>query len=362
MRGSDQQQEMMFSYLSPEVRVPKDHPLRPIRQMTNTALQELSPLFEKMYSYTGRPSIPPEQLLRALLLQVLYSIRSERLLIEQLDYNLLFRWFVGLSLDDPVWDPSTFSKNRERLLASDIAAAFFQSVRSQAEAAKLLTDEHFTVDGTLIEAWASLKSFRPQGTDTQNPPGSGAGRNVEVNFRGEKRRNDTHRSTTDPEARLYRKGKGKEAKLSFMGHVLMEHRNGLAVGTRLTMATGTAEREAAISMLEDVLTSHRITVAGDKAYDDARFVRELRGLNATPHVAQKDKSSAIDGRTTSHPGYGVSQRIRKRVEEIFGWLKTVASLRKTRHRGTGKVAWVFTFAIAAYNLVRMRNLAMETPV
>jgi len=240
-------------------------------------------------------------------------------------------------MDDPVWDPSTFSKNRERLLACDIAGAFFRSVRSQAEAAKLLTDEHFSVDDTLIEAWASLKSFRPQGTDTQNPPGSGGGRNAEVNLRGEKRRNDTHRSTTDPEARLYRKGKGKEAKLSFMGHVLMENRNGLAVGTRLTMATGMAERAAAISMLEDLLTSHRITVAGDKAYDDARFVRELRGLNATPHVAQKDKSSTIDGRTTSHPGYGVSQRIRKRLEEIFGWLKTLPFLRKTRHRGKGKV-------------------------
>jgi hypothetical protein len=220
---------------------------------------------------------------------------------------------------------------------------------------------HFTVDGTLIEAWASLKSFRPQGTDTPDPPASGAGRNAEVDFRGEKRRNDTHRSTTDPEARLYRKGKGKEAKLSFMGHVLMEHRNGLAVGTRLTMATGTAEREAAISMVEDVLTFHRNRVAGDKAYDDARFVRQLRGLNATPHVARKDESSEIDGRTTSHPGYGVSHRIRKRVEEIFRWLKTVAFLRKTRHRGKRKVVWVFTFGIAAYNLVRMRNLAIETP-
>jgi len=362
MRGSDQRQQSMFSYISPEARVPKDHPLRSIRIMVDEALRTLSPLFESVYSRIGRPSVAPEQLFRTLLLQVLYSIRSERMLIEQLDYNLLFRWFVGLSLDDPVWDDSTFSKNRERLIRSDAAVAFFQAIRAQAEAAGLLSDEHFTVDGTLIEAWASLKSFRPKGTDSSNAATGGGGRNPEADFRGEKRTNDTHRSTTDPDARLYRKGKGKEAKLCYMGHVLMENRNGLAVDTRLTTATGTAEREAAISMVEDVLTPHRITVGGDKAYDEARFVSELRDLNATPHVAQKAEGSAIDGRATSHPGYGVSQRIRKRVEEIFGWLKTVGFLAKTRHRGENKVGWIFAFAIAAYNLVRMRNLAMEAAV
>jgi transposase len=330
--------------------------------MVDEALRTLSPLFESVYSRIGRPSVAPEQLFRTLLLQVLYSIRSERMLIEQLDYNLLFRWFVGLSLDDPVWDHSTFSKNRERLIRSDAAVAFFQAIRAQAEAAGLLSDEHFSVDGTLIEAWASLKSFRPKGTDSSNTATGGGGRNPEVDFRGEKRTNDTHRSTTDPDARLYRKGKGKEAKLCYLGHVLMENRNGLAVDTRLTTATGTAEREAAISMVEDVLTPHRITVGGDKAYDEARFVSELRDLNATPHVAQKAEGSAIDGRATSHPGYKVSQRIRKRVEEIFGWLKTVGFLAKTRHRGENKVGWIFAFAIAAYNLVRMRNLAMEAAV
>ena len=361
MRGSDQQQHRMFSYISPEQRVPQDHPLRPIREMVNTALAELSPLFEEIYSHTGRPSIPPEQLLRALLIQILYSIRSERLLVEQLDYNLLFRWFVGLSMDDSVWNHSVYSKNRDRLLDSDVAAAFFQSVYTQAEASALLSDEHFTVDGTLIEAWASLKSFRPKDSDSSKPPESGSGRNPEVNFRGQKRKNDTHASSTDPEARLYKKGKGKEAKLTYMGHVLMENRNGLAVDTRLTLATGTAEREAAISMVEDVPGAHRITIGADKGYDCADFVKQLRELTATPHVAQKKEGSAIDGRTITHPGYAASQRIRKRVEEIFGWLKTVGFLSKTRHRGRERVNWVFTFAIAAYNLVRMRNLGLAAP-
>ena len=336
MRGDDVQQEAMFSYLSPEARVPRDHPLRPIRDMVNKALAELSGEFQAMYSREGRPSIPPEKLLRALLLQILYTIRSARLLMEQLDYNLLFRWFVGLSMDDRVWDHSVFSKNQERFLDSDLAAAFFARILEQAKTAKLLSDEHFTVDGTLIEAWASLKSFRPKDAP---PPEGGGGRNLEVDFHGEKRLNQTHASTTDPEARLFRKGKGKEAKLCFMGHVLMENRHGLVISPRLTAATGTAEREAAEAMVEGVPGRHRITVGGDKAYDTRGFVQAMRGLKAVPHVAQncQGRKSAIDGRTTRHLGYAVSQRLRKRVEEIFGWMKTVGNLRKTRtpRRGPG---------------------------
>jgi transposase len=323
--------------------------------MVNQALTELSGEFQAMYSREGRPSIPPEKLLRALLLQILYTIRSERLLMEQLDYNLLFRWFVGLSMDDQVWDHSVFSKNQERFLDSDLAAAFFARILAQAAAAGLLSDEHFTVDGTLIEAWASLKSFRPKDAP---PPEGGGGRNPEVDFHGEKRLNQTHASTTDPEARLFRKGKGKEAKLCFMGHVLMENRHGLVVSPRLTSATGTAEREAAEAMVEAVPGRHRITVGGDKAYDTLEFVQSLRALKAVPHLAQNcnGRKSAIDGRTTRHPGYAVSQRLRKRVEEIFGWMKTVGNLRKTRHRGEDRVGWVFTLTAAAYNLVRIRNL------
>jgi transposase len=355
MRGDDVQQQAMYSYLSPEARVPKDHPLRPIRKMVNQALAELSGKFQAMYAREGRPSIPPEKLLRALLLQVLYTIRSERLLMEQLDYNLLFRWFVGLSMDDPVWDHSTFSKNRERFLRSDLAAAFFRRITDQAAQAGLLSDEHFTVDGTLIEAWASMKSFRPK---DQPPPAGGAGRNPEVDFHGERRLNQTHASTTDPEARLYRKGKGKEAKLCFMGHVLMENRHGLVISPRLTAASGTAERDTAVELVSGIPGRHRITVGADKAYDSGEFVQSLRDLQAVAHVAQNrtSRSSAIDGRTTRHPGYAISQRLRKRVEEIFGWIKTVGHLRKTRHRGIERVGWVFTFTAAAYNLVRIRNL------
>jgi transposase len=354
MRGKDVQQQAMFSYLSPEARVPKDHPLRPIRDMVNQALAELDGEFQAMYSREGRRSIPPEKLLRALLLQILYTIRSERLLMEQLDYNLLFRWFVGLSMDDEVWDHSVFSKNQERFLDSDLAAAFFARILEQAGSAGLLSDEHFTVDGTLIEAWASLKSFRPKDA----PPPAGGGRNPEVDFHGEKRLNQTHASTTDPEARLFKKGKGKEAKLCFMGHVLMENRHGLVVAPRLTAATGTAEREAAEDTVGGIPGRRRITVGGDKAFDTQDFVKSMRSLNATPHVAQNcnGRKSAIDGRTTRHPGYAVSQRLRKRVEEIFGWMKTVGNLRKTRHRGEDRVGWVFTLTAAAYNLVRMRNL------
>jgi len=355
MRGEDQQQQAMFSYLSPEARVPKDHPLQPIRIMVDNALTDLAPLFREMYSHTGRPSIPPEQLLRALLLQVLYTIRSERMLVEQLDYNLLFRWFVGLSMDDRIWDHTTFSKNRDRLIEHEVAARFFQTVKAQAERAGLLSREHFTVDGTLIEAWASMKSFRPKGGDRQDPPADG-GRNPEIDFKGETRKNNTHQSTTDPDSRLLKKSKGKESKLCFMGHALMENRNGLVVDSRLTLATGKAEREAALDMVEDLPGAHRITVGGDKGYDTHEFVDGLRQRQATPHVAQKSKGSAIDGRTTRHAGYQTSQRVRKRVEEIFGWIKTTGCLRKTRHRGLDRVGEMFTLATTAYNLVRMRNL------
>jgi transposase len=355
MRGEDQDQQAMFSYISPEARVPKDHPLRPIRIMVDNALVNLAPLFKEMYSHTGRPSIPPEQLLRALLLQIFYSIRSERMLVEQLDYNLLFRWFVGLSMDDKVWDHSTFSKNRDRLIAHDVATQFFQIVRQQAEAADLLSSEHFSVDGTLIEAWASLKSFRPKEDQDQDPPESG-GRNADVDFKGQKRKNETHQSTTDPDARLYRKGKGKEAKLCYMGHALMENRNGLVVDSRLTQATGTAEREAALEMAENIPGTKTVTLAGDKGYDVKAFVQDLRKLKVTAHVAKKDKGSAIDGRTTRHAGYLVSLRLRKRIEEIFGWMKTTGLLRKTRFQGIDRIESAFTLAAAAYNLVRMRGL------
>jgi transposase len=355
MRGEDHNQQAMFSYVSPEARVPKDHPLRPIRTMVDNVLNDLASLFREMYSHTGRPSIPPEQLLRASLLQVLYSIRSERMLVEQLDYNLLFRWFVGLSMDDRVWNHSTFSKNRDRLMQFEVATAFFQATKELAKRAGLMSKEHFTVDGTLIEAWASMKSFRPKDDQDQDPPETG-GRNPEVDFKGQQRKNDTHQSTTDPDARLLKKGKGKESKLCFMGHTLMENRNGLVVDSRLTLANGTAEWEAALEMIEELPGNHRITVAADKGYDVPAFVKGLKRLKATAHVAQKNKGTAIDRRTTRHEGYRTSQRVRKRVEEIFGWLKTTGCLRKTRHRGLQRVGWMFEFSMTAYNLVRMRNL------
>jgi transposase len=358
MRGDDLQQDAMFSYVSPERRVPADHPLRPIRRMVDQMLRGLSSRFDTLYSSTGRPSIAPEKLLRTLLLQVLYTVRSERLLLEQLDYNLLFRWFVGLNMDDPVWDPTVFSKNRERLLKGAVAQAFFEQVLKLARQKDLLSDEHFTVDGTLIEAWAGQKSFQKKDTPAGPPPDDPG--NPTVDFHGEKRSNRTHQSKTDPEARLYKKGPGKEAKLSYQGQVLMENRNGLVTGTRLTQATGTAEREAAVDMAEEIAVrdGHRVTVGADKAYDTHDFVRDLRDLKVTPHVAQntKNRSSAIDGRTTRHAGYAISQWKRKRVEEIFGWIKTVGLMRKTRHRGLARVGWMFTFTAAAYNLVRIRNL------
>lgn len=359
MRDEDRNQQAMFSYVSPEARVPKNHPLRPIRTMVDQVLDDLAPLFREMYSHTGRFSIPPEQLLRGSLLQVLYSIRSERMLVEQLDDNLLFRWFVGLSMDDKVWNHSTFSKNRDRLMQFEVVAAFFQATKELAERAGLMSKEHFTVDGTLIEAWASMKSFRPKDDQDQDPPGTG-GRNPEVDFKGQQRKNDTHQSTTDPDARLLKKGQGKESKLCFMGHALMENRNGLVVDSRLTLANGTAEWAAALDMIEDLPGAHRITVGADKGYDVPVFVDGLKRLLATPHMAQKDKGTALDKRTTRHEGYQVSQRVRKRVEEIFGWLKTTGGLRKTRHRGLDKVGWMFEFSMTAYNLMRMRNLIWST--
>jgi transposase len=357
MRGDDRRQGSMFSYVSLEQRVPESHPLRPLRAMVDQALVELSPAFEGLYSRVGRPSIPPEKLLRALLLQVLYTIRSERMLMEQLDYNLLFRWFVGLGMDDAAWVPTVFSKNRDRLLEGDIAKEFFARVLAQAKKRRLLSSEHFTVDGTLIEAWAGQKSFRSKEESGSVPPDDPG--NPTVDFHGEKRSNATHQSTTDPEAKLFKKGKGREAKLSYMGHVLMENRHGLVVDAELTQATGTAEREAALKMLAQIPGAGTRTVGADKGYDTRDFVAQTRELAVTPHVAQNTsgRRSAIDERTTRHPGYGVSQRIRKRVEEVFGWMKTIGLMRKTRHKGVDRVGWMFVFAAAAYNLIRVRNLA-----
>jgi transposase len=357
MRGKDTQQSAMFSYVSPEDRVPAAHPLRPVRLMADIALEALSPVFDGMYVAFGRPSIAPEKLLRALLLQILYSIRSERMLMEQLEYNLLFRWFVGLNLDEPVWVPTVFSKNRDRLMEADIAQKFFNLILEQAEAASLTSDEHFSVDGTLIEAWASQKSF--QRKDQAVPPPPDDPGNPTVNFHGEKRSNQTHESKTDPDARLARKSGGHESKLAYCGNVMIENRNGLVVDTELMQPSGTAERDAAMLMAERMEGTERVTVAADKAYDTKEFVGVMREMKVTPHVAQNEKrpgGSAIDGRTTRHAGYQASQLKRKRIEEVFGWMKTVGMLRKTRHRGVFKVGWVFTFTAAAYNLVRMRNL------
>jgi transposase len=344
----------MYSYLSAEERVAPDHPLRAVRKVTDRVLAGLSKLFAQMYSEMGRRSIPPEKLLRALLLQVLYTVRSERMLMEQLDYSILFRWFVGLNLDEQVWDVTVFTKNRERLLEADVAREFFRLVVAEAQSLDLMSDEHFTVDGTLLEACASLKSFKRKDEEPTAPPEDPG--NPTVNFHGEERRNETHISTTDPDALLARKGAGKEAKLSYSGHVLMENRNGLIADAEVLQATGTAERDAALLMMEAIPGDHPVTVGADKGYDTKNFVEEARNLNATPHVAQK-KHSAIDGRTTRHAGYAVSQQKRKRVEEIFGWMKTVGGMRKLRHRGLQLVAWMFTFTAAAYNLVRIRNLS-----
>jgi len=360
MRGSDRQQADMYSYLSPEERVRPDHPLRRIRAMADEALRNMSARFDTMYAKTGRPSIAPEKLLRAQLIQMLYSVRSERLLMEEIDYSMLFRWFVGMNLDEPVWDVTVFTKNRNRLLEGDVAREFLGEVLSQAQAHGLTSDEHFTVDGTLIEAWASLKSFQRR-DQKDGPPPDDPG-NPTLNFHGEKRSNDTHESTTDADARLARKGNGKEAKLSYTGNLLTENRNGLIVNTELLQANGTAERHAAMLMLEQLPGTRRVTVGGDKGYDTRDFIAECRNLKVTPQVAQNVKrcgGSAIDGRTTRHEGYEISQRKRKRIEECFGWLKTIALMRKVRHRGLEKVGWIFTFAAAAYNLVRMRKLLVQ---
>jgi transposase len=349
MRGKETGQGSFYSYVSQEDRIPAEHPLRRIRVMVDEALVRLSSRFARMYADTGRPSIPPEQLLRALLIQALYTVRSERQLMEQLNYNLLFRWFVGLSMDDPVWDATTFTKNRERLLEADVAQAFFQEVVRQARANHLLSEEHFSVDGTLIEAWAGQKSFRKKDEPTDPPEGP-------KSFHGENRTNQTHQSTTDPDARLFRKGLGKEAKLSFMGHALIDNRHGLAVATKLTQASGRAEVITGVSLLKQCPRAK--TVGGDKAFDQSFFVTEVRKRGIVAHVAQKEdpRYTAIDQRTVRHRSYLISQRARKRIEECFGWIKTVAGMRKTRHRGVFRVGWMFTFVLAAYNLVRMKNL------
>jgi transposase len=356
MRGNDAVAGSLFSYVDIEKRVGTGHPLRVIRDIVNATLSAMSAEFDPLYSPFGRESIPPERLLRALLLQAFYTIRSERQLVERIEFDLLFRWFVGLGVDDPVWDATTFTKNRDRLLAGEVATKFLAAVLAQPKVKRLLSGEHFSVDGTLLEAWASTKSFRPK--DGSGPPPD-PGRNGEQNFHGEKRSNETHASTTDPDARLYKKGVGKEAKLCFMGHALMENRNGLIVGAVATRASGHAERLAAQHLIEPHADeARRITLGADKGFDTQDFIAEMREINVTPHVAQNDngRRSAIDGRTTRHPGYAVSLRIRKRIEEAFGWAKTVAGLRKARHRGLPKIDWQFTFAMAAYNLVRLPKL------
>jgi transposase len=360
VRGKDLHQTDIFSFISPEERVRKDHPLRAIRAMADLALWKMSAKFDAMYAKTGRPSIPPEKLLRAQLIQMLYSVRSERLLMEELDYSVLYRWFVGMNLDEPVWDVTVFTKNRNRLLDGDVAREFLTEVVKQAQEKNLTSDEHFTVDGTLIEAWASLKSF--QNKDEQSTPPDDPG-NPTVDFHGERRSNETHESTTDADARLARKGNGKEAKLSYTGNLVTENRKGLIVTSEVLQSNGTAERDAALMMMEQIPGAQQVTLGADKGYDTRDLVAECRQMNVTPHVAQNTKrsgGSAIDGRTTRHSGYEVSQKKRKRIEECFGWLKTIALMRKVRHRGLEKVGWVFTFAAAAYNLVRMKNLMAKS--
>ncbi len=372
MRGMDEQTGALFSYVSCEARVPSEHPLRIIRAVVDEALEVLSAEFEGLYARVGRPSIAPEKLLRALLLQAFYGLRSERQLMEQLDYNLLFRWFVGLSLDAPVWDATTFSKNRDRLLAGDVAQRFLAAMTAQPRVAALMSDEHFSVDGTLIQAWASHKSFQPKADDGDGPPSAcgggasdaGAPRNAERDWRGQKRSNETHRSLTDPDARLARKSDGQSSILAYAGHVLMENRNGLVSGVCLTRASGTAERDAALTLIERRGVGRRMTLAADKGYDAASFVAALRERSVSPHIAPDRRVSStgtvrhseIDGRTTRWPGYAASQRVRKRIEEVFGWIKEAAGLRQTHHRGLARVGWTFSLAAAAYNLVRLPKL------
>ena len=362
MRGGERRSEGLFSYIRLEERIAADHLLRAIRALVDETLAALSDQFEDLYSHTGRPSIPPEYLLRATLLQAFFTVRSERQLMEQIDYNLLFRWFVGLSMDDAVWDPSSFSTNRDRLLEAGVAREFLSCLLALPKVTRLLSSDHFSVDGTLLKAWASMKSFQPK--DGSGGPSDG-GRNGERNFRREKRSNETHESKTDPEAKLYRKGDGQESRLCYMGHVLMENRNGLAVAGDVTPANGTAEREAALALINRRRSGpHRITLGADKAYDVADFVEALREREVTAHVAidghvtktGKTRKTAIDGRITRHPGYAISQVIRKRIEEIFGWVKTTGGLAQVKVRGLAKVQAVFTFAILAYNLVRIPKL------
>jgi transposase len=363
MRGSDERTGSLFSYVDLESRVRRDHPLRPIREIANAALAVLSEDFAALYPpKLGRPSIPPERLLRAMLLQAFYGIRSERQLMERMEFDLLFRWFVGLGVDDAAWDHSSFSKNRDRLLAAEIAGKFLRAVLAQPRVKRLISSDHFSVDGTLIEAWASLKSFRRKDGGDNDP--EGPGRNAERGFHKEKRSNETHQSTTDPEARLYKKGDGQPAKLCYMGHALMENRHGLAVDGGVTFATGTAEREATLAMLDRRRGRRRITLGADKAYDVRGFIEDLRARRVTPHVAVdghlsktgKPRSTAVDGRTKRHPGYEVSQRCRKRIEEVFGWIKASAGLAKVKLRGRRKVEAAFTLALAAYNLIRLPRL------
>jgi transposase len=358
MRGDEANQGPMFSYISAAQRVPTNHPMRGIREIADAALKSLSREFDRLYSTVGRPSIPPEHLLRALLLQYFYGIRSERLLMEQLDYNLLFRWFVGLNMDDEVWDASTFSKNRDRLLEGDVAQQFLEAVLDQAREKGLTSDDHFSIDGTLVEAWASQKSFRPKGGDKGDGP---QGRNPHVDFRGKRRKNDTHESTTDPDARLYRKGNGQESKLSYLGHVVMENRHGLVVGCDVTYADGYGERDAGRELMGRIARRPRVTLGADKGYDTADFIADMRELGVTPHVAQNTsrRESAIDARTTRHPGYRLSQVVRKAVEHPFGWIKAAAGMWQVKVRGKQRVRWAFTFGMAAFNLIRMRNLLAE---
>jgi transposase len=362
MRGEQRRSEGLFSYVRLEERIAPDHPLRAILVLVNEVLAALSDRFEELYSHTGRPSIPPEYLLRATLLQAFFTVRSERQLMEQINYNLLFRWFVGLSIDDAVWDATVFTKNRDRLLEADVAREFLSTLLALPKVKQLLSSDHFSVDGTLLKAWASMKSFQPKDGSGDPPTG---GRNGERNFHREKRSNETHESTTDPDAKLYRKGDGQESRLCYMGHVLMENRNGLAVAGDVTQATGTAEREAALTLIDNHRPAEqRITLGADKAYDVVEFVEALRECQVTPHIAinghvtktGKTRKTAVDGRITRHPGYAISQVIRKRIEEIFGWTKTIGGLAQVKVRGLAKVQAVFIFAILAYNLIRIPKL------
>lgn len=364
MRSKDMKQQVFFSFKSIEDRIPQDHPIRPLKKLVDQALESLSKDFDRLYSKTGRPSIPPEQLLRALLLQIFFSIRSERQLVEQLEYNMMFKWFVGLNLDDDIWNHSTFTKNRDRLLEGEIAQRFFEEVLKLAKEQGLVSPEHFTVDGTIIEAWASHKSFqlKDSGNNDDDSPNSGSGgRNPDIDYKGQKRKNDTHESKTDPDARLYRKSKRTGAQMCYLGHALMENRNGLVVDIRVTHAEGKAEEKAAASMATAIKGKRRVTLGGDKGYDSNELLRSLRAMGVTPHIAKNDhvnRTSSIDQRTLRHEGYQVSQRKRKLVEQIFGWGKTVGCLRKVKHRGLELVHSITTMNMAAYNLIRIRNLAM----